>query len=53
MARKSISPKSFKAIGRLRTLRSVYETPQSLRRRFGLRRRKLSASQKLLRVFAR
>ena len=38
------------AIRRLRTLRSVYEKPQALRSRFGLKRKKLSPSQKFLRM---
>lgn len=53
MAKKSISPRSADALKRLKQLRSVYETPQSLRRRLGLKRRKLSPSQKLFRLLTR
>ena len=38
---------------RLNTLKSVYGTPQRLRDRMGLRRKSLSPSQKLLRMFVR
>lgn len=41
-----------KALKRLRTLRGIYDKPQSLRKAFGLKRRKLSGSQKLFRLFS-
>ena len=45
--------KSAKALKRLSRMRSVYDTPQKLRSKLGLRRRKLSPSQKFLRLFSR
>lgn len=39
-----------KALKRLHTLRAIYGKPDALRQRFGLKRRKLSPSQKLVRL---
>ncbi|MEQ8557251.1 MAG: hypothetical protein RIB03_02950 [Henriciella sp.] len=42
-----------KALKRLKTLRSIYEKPDAVRKHFGLKRRKLSGSQKFLRMLTR
>lgn len=52
IALKGKKSNSHKALRRLRTLRSIYEQPQSLRKKFGLKRRKLSSSQKLMRLLS-
>lgn len=45
--------KNSLALKRLRILRSIHEKPKALRTRLGLKRRKLSGSQKLLSLFVR
>ena len=53
IARKLTKSTRNKAVKRLKTLRSVYGKPDSLRKRFGLKRRKLSSSQKFFRMLSR
>ena len=52
IALKGKKSNKHKALKRLRTLRGIYDKPQSLRKAFGLKRRKLSGSQKLFRLFS-
>ncbi|RIJ23441.1 hypothetical protein D1224_04030 [Henriciella barbarensis] len=46
-------PRAKSALKRLQTIRAVYDAPDRVRRKFGLKRRRLSPSQKLLRMVSR
>tara|TARA_B100000949_G_scaffold189609_1_gene172694 strand:+ start:290 stop:478 length:189 start_codon:yes stop_codon:yes gene_type:complete len=53
IAGKLNSSRSTQTLKRLKRLKAVYGAPQNLRRKLGLKRRSLTPSQKLIRMFSR
>lgn len=52
IARTSLNPTKNQALKRLKLLRAVYGQPQTLRSRLGLKRRKMSRGQKILKLLS-